>query len=611
MEQANKIPVSSTYAIIRRVIGDFGRPHLKGYLLAGVLMAIVAGCTSASAWLMKDLVNAAVLTEAGTSVMYYPLLVSGLFIVKGGFSYIQELMITRIGARIVVEVQRSLYDHLLRMNVMFYQTRSSSEIITRMTNGAHAVRDAINLAAVTLGRDLLTVLGLCGVMILQDPVLFAIVLITAPVAGFALRSLSASAKKAARMETGGQRALLSLSRDTVQGIRMVKSFQLEGLLQDKMDTATKAVEAQRNRLARIKSSVGPISEVLSGLAIAAVIFYATMGSQGDPKSVGSFFAFITALLLAGEPLRRLSRLHIDLTTAAERIAMLYEIIDQPQDEPEKDTRSELAVKDGTVTFRDVSFAYPGTRRGVLRDMSLVFPGGKFTALVGASGGGKTTILALMQGFFTPDKGVIEIDGVSISDVSLVSLRRNISYLDQDAFLFEGTIEDNIIGSSRDRDPDRVSAAGRSSSADAFISAMKDGYRSQLKELSSNLSGGQKQRIAIARAFYKDAPILLLDEPTSALDSETEQQIRQSVRTLAQGRTTVMVAHRLSTVRDADLIYVIAEGRVVEVGNHDELLARNGMYAALLRGQKTAPDEVCTDNAPEPAVHVLRSRSRGQ
>ena len=222
------------------------------------------------------------------------------------------------------------------------------------------------------------------------------------------------------------------------------------------------------------------------------------------------------------------------------------------------------------------------------NISLSFEGGKLTALVGASGGGKTTIMGLIQGFFPPDFGQIEIDGVSIRDVSLKSLRRNISYLDQDAFLFEGTIEDNIVGASDIRDPGRVAEAARNATVDTFVSKMPEGYNTKLRELSTNLSGGQKQRIAIARAFYKNAPILLLDEPTSALDSDTEQQIRTSIRNLAEGRTTIMIAHRLSTVRDADFIYVISDGRVAEAGTHEELLARKGIYAGLLAGQTDEP-----------------------
>lgn len=587
LENNKRVNTASTYAIVRRVMLEQGSKHVGSYLIVLIFMIIVASCTSLSAWLMKHLVDATMTENATTSPMYYPLLVSGLFIVKGTFSYFQDISVTRIGGRIVNSMQTELYDHLLRMDVAFFHRQSSSDLITRMTNGANAVREVINLIAVTLGRDLLTVLGLCGVMIAQDPLLFLIVLATAPVAGLVLRQLSMAAKDATKSETKGMTEILSLTRETVQGIRMLKAFQLEDVLAKRMKSATAATEHRRNQLARIKASVAPISEILSGIAIGAVVLYATLRSQANPGSIGSFFSFIAALLLAGEPLRRLSRLQIDLTTASERVAMFYDILDRTQMEPTKDDRPALTVTGGDINFKKVTFGYPGSQKNIFSDFSIAFPGGKFTAIVGMSGGGKTTLLSLIQGFFEPRSGSIEIDGVSIDDVSRKSLRSQISYLDQDAFLFEGSIEDNIVGAIENRDPERVVAAAKAANADQFIEALKRGYDTKLRELASNLSGGQKQRIAIARAFYKNAPILLLDEPTSALDSEAELQVRRAISSLAAGKTTVMVAHRLSTVRGADLIHVISEGRVVESGTHDELVGRRGVYARLLDGQTHA------------------------
>jgi ATP-binding cassette subfamily B protein len=295
------------------------------------------------------------------------------------------------------------------------------------------------------------------------------------------------------------------------------------------------------------------------------------------------FSFITALLLAGEPLRRLSRLHIDLATASERIAMLYTIFDmRPVEAPDASKRS-LVVKDGQIVFDNISFCYQ-KNKPVLNAVNLTCPGGRTTAILGVSGGGKTTLLGLVQGFFRPTKGSIFIDETPISEVSLESLRDQIAYLDQEAFLFEGTIEDNIVGSCLVRDPIRVAEAARLAGAEQFILSLKHGFQTTVQELGTNFSGGQKQRIAIARAFYKDAPILLLDEPTSALDHDAEVHIRDALKNLSRGRTTVVVTHRLSTVRDADVIYVLAGGQVLESGTHQELMARGGVYAGQYRIQ---------------------------
>lgn len=577
---ANAPDKPSTFNVIQRVLLEHGAKHALGYAIVISFMVIVALCTSLSAWIMKDLVNAALGTESVQSALYFPLLVAGLFVIKGCFSYLQQVGVARIGARIVADVQRQLYAHLLRMDIAFFQQRSSAELITRMQNGANAVRQAINLVAVTLGRDLLTVIGLCFVMLFQDPMLFVIVLSMAPVAGLALRKLSAMAKQVTKSETSGMSMIVSLTRETSQGIRMLKSFQLESILQDRMGAATAQVEARRNKLAKIKAAVAPLSEVMSGFGIAAVVLYGTWTTKDDPKNIGSLFSFLTALLLAGEPLRRLSRLHIDLATASERISLMYAIFDKPPVEPEIDVGESLVVRDGDIRFHDVTFDYPqGTR--ALNGIDLHIPGGKVTALVGPSGGGKTTILGLLQGFFRPTSGDITIDGISLSSVTLASVRQNISYLDQEAFLFEGTVEDNIVGSCAIRDRARVIRAVKLAGADRFIEGMPRGYDTPLRELATNLSGGQRQRIGMARAFYKEAPILLLDEPTSALDNSTEAHIREAVATFSQGRTTVVVAHRLSTVKNANFICFISGGSVLEAGTHSELMALGGHYAQQL------------------------------
>jgi subfamily B ATP-binding cassette protein MsbA len=580
---ANAPTHPTTLSILRRLLFEHGRSHATGYAIALGFMAVVAACTSLSAWIMKDLVNTAFVDRDRSAMLYFPALVSALFIVKGIFSYFQEITVTRIGGRIVSEVQQRLYDHLLQMDVGFFHRRSSSDLITRITGGAQAARDMINLTAVSLGRDLLTILGLCGVMVAQDPVLFAIVLTTAPFAAMGLKKLAAAAKQAANMETGASGDVLGLTRETSQGIRMLKSFQLEGILKDRMTAATAAVEQQRNALARVKAAVAPLSEVLSGIAIGAVILYATLRSQNDPEMIGRFFSFITALLLAGEPIRRLSRLHIDLAAAGERVRMLYEILDLPPAEPHTKDEPALVVREGAIALNDVCFAY-SRDKPVLKGITIAIPAGKITAFVGPSGGGKTTVLGLIQRFYEPSSGTISIDGTPIASVSRESLRRQVSYLDQDAFLFEGTIEDNIVGSSPKRDEIRILEAAQSADADAFIRDLPHGYKTKIRELGANFSGGQRQRIAIARAFYKNAPILLLDEPTSALDSESERQIQASLLKLARSRTTLIVAHRLSTIIGADVIHVVERGNVVESGGHADLIALGGRYARLYQSK---------------------------
>ena len=569
--------------LIMRLVRDYGRAHAPMYALGFVLMGVAAACTSFSAWLMKDLINTIFVAREVDAMMYFPALVSAVFITKGLVSYCQELTLARTGRQIVTDLRKRIYDHFLRMDHDFFRLHSSGELVTRMNYGAFSARKMIDLVALGLGRDGLTVFGLCLVMVWQDPIMFAMAVAATPVAALSLRKLSARARKAARGEAQLLAAVASLTRDTAQGAKMIKSFQLEDLMRKRLFAAVEDLERLANKIIQVKAAVAPLSEAVAGIAIGAVILYGTLRSGSDPEMPGRFFSFITALLLAGEPMRRLSRLRIELAAASVPVSMMYEMLDEEEREPAFDARPSLVVRSGEIRFENVFFKY-GENPYVLEGLDLVLDGGKTTALVGHSGAGKTTIFNLILGLNLPTRGRILIDGTSNADVSVQSLRSQVALLDQEAFLFEGSIEDNIRGSMVEANFEGVSGAAKAADANEFINKLEEGYTGRIRELGGNLSGGQRQRIALARAFFKDAPILLLDEPTSALDSESERKFHESVKRLAGGRTTVIIAHRLSTVLHADKIYVISEGRAAECGTHAQLLAQNGLYAHLFQTQ---------------------------
>lgn len=579
-------PNTPIWPPIKRLIDEYGREHWHQYAIALGYMVIVAICTSASAWLMKDLTNSIFVSQDRTSVLFFPAVISGIFITKGIFSYLQEVTLAKVGMRITADLQRRIYNHFLAMDLQFYRRWSSGDLVARFNQGAINARQLIQLVAMGLGRDVLTVIGLCAVMIFQDPIMFFIVLISAPIAAWALRQLSKRAKKAAQITTDILGTLVTLTRETAQGAKMIKSFQLENLMRKKMGEAITITENAAVKLVKVRAAVAPLSEVLAGLAIAGVILYGALRASSDPEMIGRFFSFITALLLAGEPLRRLSRLHVDLAAAAIPVSMMYQVLDEAPDSHEHAKRPALEVTKGDITFQDVRFQYDDGPE-VLKGLTLTCSGQKTTALVGPSGGGKTTILGLIQGLYRPSSGAIEIDTSNLDAVSLASLRSQVAFLDQEAFLFEGTIAENIRGGDDTQELTAVSEAAKAANAHAFIERTPNGYDSEISELAANFSGGQKQRIAVARAFYKDAPILLLDEPTSALDSESEQVLQASIRRLSEGRTTVLIAHRLSTAQHADCIYVVEDGHAVESGTHEELMAKGGRYAELYRLQFTA------------------------
>ncbi len=585
-----KNPPSNTSVLppIKRILDEYGRQHWPQYALALVFMVVVAICTSLSAWLMKDLTNSIFVDKDRSQVLFFPALISAIFITKGIFSYLQEVTLAKVGMRITADLQSRIYNHFLAMDLQFFRRWSSGDLVARFNQGATNARQLIQLVAVSLGRDLLTVIGLCAVMVFQDPIMFLIVLVTAPIAAFALKQLSKRAKKASQVTTDILGTVVSLSRETAQGAKMIKSFQLENLMRKKMGSAISITEQAAVKLVKVRAAVAPLSEILAGFAIAGVILYGVMRADSDPEMIGRFFSFITALLLAGEPLRRLSRLHVDLATAAIPVTMMYELLDEPEDAHEHAVRPPLKVTAGEIAFEDVRFQYQNGPE-VLKGIDVTFEGQKTTALVGPSGGGKTTILGLVQGLYRPSAGHIKIDGSNLEAVSLASLRSQVAFLDQEAFLFEGTIAENIRGGDDSNGEDVLIAASKAANAHEFIVRTLHGYDSEINELAANFSGGQKQRLAVARAFFKDAPILLLDEPTSALDSESEQILQSSIRNLSQGRTTVLIAHRLSTAQHADRIYVIEDGVAVEAGTHSELVAQNGRYAELYRLQFAVDD----------------------
>jgi subfamily B ATP-binding cassette protein MsbA len=413
--------------------------------------------------------------------------------------------------------------------------------------------------------------------------LTAIILVAGPLVALVIRKMGQITKKAAKVEASTTAATIGVIRETSQGARIVKSFQLEDMLRSRMSTAIKTLEDTANRVARVRAGVNPLIEMLGGLSVAGVVAYAAWQTTRGVETAGHIFAFITALLLAADPARRLARFHLQMKTFSVNVGLMFEILDTPVAESKESLGSPLHVDAGEVRFDNVSFAYA---RGnpILHDITFTATGGEMTALVGLSGGGKTTIFSLLQGFWRPDSGHIFIDGRSINATALASWRRNVALVSQDVFLFEGTIRDNILAARPGASDDQLRSATRAACADEFIQKLPSGYDTSVGELGNVLSGGQRQRISIARAFLKNAPILLLDEPTSALDSEAEQMIQEALAELMQGRTTIVIAHRFATVQRAQRIHVIEGGRIVESGTHQDLLGRGDRYARLYKLQ---------------------------
>jgi ATP-binding cassette, subfamily B, bacterial MsbA len=575
---------SYLWPVMKRVLAESGRRYWSRYALAIALMSVAGGCTALAAWIMKDVINEIFVARDRAAMMLIPLAIVGLFLLRGISMYLGEITLSRVGNRIVAETQARLYRHILRQDSAFFKIYPSGDILTRITSNAASMRDMLNQITLSLGRDLITLIALLAVMLSQDITMSIMVFAVGPIAFLALRTLTQKIQGIARKTYTTSAEGISTVRDTVQGIETVKSYQLEEHLEKKLGVTIETQRRTNNRMAAIQASIAPLIEIFAGAAVAGVIFYTgwRLTEEGTPP--GSFFAFVTALLMAAEPARRLARVQGQLVASSTGVRMLYEIIDLPSPEAEVPGRPLLQITSGEVSFKNVTFKYID-ELDVLRGITFTAPGGKTTALVGLSGSGKSTTLSLLERFWTPASGSIEIDGQNIQDVSLSSLRRNIAFVSQNTFLFQGTIKENLVAGTPDRSMEDIVEAAQSAQIHDFIASLPQGYDTPVGELGSSLSGGQRQRLSIARAFLKDAPILLLDEPTSALDSETELALRQSLDKLANGRTTIVIAHRLATVVGADQILVLENGRIVEKGTHRDLIGTGATYARIYDLQK--------------------------
>ncbi|MEQ8376802.1 MAG: ABC transporter ATP-binding protein, partial [Roseibium aggregatum] len=429
---------------------------------------------------------------------------------------------------------------------------------------------------------------LVGVMIVQDPLMSLLALVIMPPIVVGVSFLVKRVKTYAKRQVVSNAKIGSTLQETVLGIRIVKAFRMEQTMQQRMATSVSEVERQSNKIAALTARTSPLMESLGGFAIALVIFYGGYSVVELGKDPGAFFAFITALLLAYDPARRLARLNVNLSKALVGVRLMYELIDEQPDLEQVENAPDLKVDSGQIELKDVKFSYG--EGAALNGLTLTAEGGKTTALVGASGAGKSTVFALIERFYDPQQGTISVDGQPIKSVTMSSLRRNIAYVSQDSYLFNISIRDNIAIGRPDATQEEIEAAAKAANAHDFILELPEGYNTLAGDGGGRLSGGQRQRVAIARAMLLDAPILLLDEATSALDAESEAKIQSALETLMEGRTTLVIAHRLSTVRHAHKILVLDRGRVLESGTHDELFEHDGIYRRLCELQFQSRNE---------------------
>ena len=578
-----KIAEDGSLALMKRLLSETGREFAPRYALVIGLGIVIAVSTGLNAWIIKDLINKVFFDRQAEMLFILTGIVVANGFVRGYSLYASSLTLGRIGNAIVARTQRRLFDHMLNLGIDFYARTPSSELITRMSHNANAARQVLDLIINSTSRDALSLVSLVAVMVLQSPLMSLVVLVVGPIAVYSINRLVRRVRGVARQQFTSQTMVISDMQDTAQGIRVVKAFNLEPAMRARMAASIESLRQRADKIVRITARSSPQMEVLGGLAIAIIVLWAGYQTIYQGVQPGALMSFIAAIALAYEPAKRLARTQIGLEAGLVGVRLMYELLDTKPSMALNEDGPDLQIANGEVVFSKVDFAYRGDAP-LFRHFDFTAEGARTTALVGPSGSGKSTIISLIERFYDVNGGHLLIDGQDIATVKLASLRDKIALVGQDTYLFRATIRENIRFGRPEATDAEVEKAAREAMAHDFILATEDGYDTELGSQGGQLSGGQRQRIAIARAMLRDAPIVLLDEATSALDSESEHQVQVAFDRLMEGRTTIVIAHRLSTVLHADKICVLVDGKVMEQGRHDELLAANRHYARLYRLQ---------------------------
>lgn len=581
---AEKAAQASTHGPLVRLLLENFPEHRGRYLAAILAMVIVAAMTAAIAWIMGAIVDSMTNPEDRGRIMLVASTVAAIFILRGLASYAQMVLMARAGNRIVAQKQADLYRRLLDQDLAFFSTNESSEILVKVTQSAQMARSVIDTIVTGFVRDLLTLSGLIVVMFWQQPVLSVVSIVVGPLALWGIRLILARVRAVMALEMAGLAEVFRVVQETATGTRVIKAFALEGPMIARMESAVRAVEKRANKMVRLESATGPLMDTIAGLAIASIVLLSTVSLFGSSAGTpGQLMSFVTAFLMAYEPAKRLSRMRVSIEAGMVGVVMMYELLDRPQTLVEAVDAVDLPTGPGVIALEQVSFSYSDGRR-VLDGFSLTLPQGGTTALVGPSGSGKSTVLNLLLRLYDPDEGRILLDGFDLRQVRFDALRRKMSYVGQDTFLFSGTVRENLLLVQPEADEAEIIEAARVSNAEEFIELLPYGYDTPVGENGVFLSGGQRQRLAIARAVMRRPEVLLLDEATSALDSHSEALVRDALMHVTQGVTTVVVAHRLSTVLRADLICYMEKGKLVESGRFEELMTRGGKFKDLYERQ---------------------------
>ncbi|MDR2455651.1 MAG: ATP-binding cassette domain-containing protein, partial [Deltaproteobacteria bacterium] len=575
-------------AVLWRRLASVMRPMVPTLALAICCMALAAASTAGMAYLIKPLLDKVFFESDPALLLPLTLLTAVIYSATGVFSFLQAWLMNKVGYTIVNDLRVRLFSSIEEQSMDYFDTHPSGELISRVVNDVTLIQTSVTHVVTGLVMDVCKVIGLVAILIIQDPFLALLGLLGLPLAVYPIVRFG---KRLRRLATDSQiimGGLIVVLTETFQGVRVVQSHDMT-----EFEIRRFAGECRRNvdnlmRSVTIKNLSSAVMDVLGGVCLSAVIFYGGHSVVMGESTPGTFFSFMTALLLLYEPMKRLARIHNESQQGLSAAARIFETLDRPPKVVSPPGGVKIARAKGLIEFCDVSFNYTA-ERPALKEINLAIHPGERLALVGRSGAGKTTMANLVSRFYDPDQGSVKLDGIDLRTMDLASLRAQVALVGQEVTLFEASVRHNIAYGRLDAPLKDVEAAAEAAKADGFISALPKGYDESVGERGLRLSGGQRQRLAIARAILKDSPILILDEATSALDSESEKHVQAALENLMRGRTTLVIAHRLSTIVKADRAAVLKDGRLVELGTHDELMNLGGEYYRLQSLQSGALD----------------------